>query len=190
MSSPEEQRAVMIASVPEKTGRTLDEWRQHLASHGLEAHGKIVAHLKKEHGVTHGYANLVAHLVRESPSVSSAEPAAAGDDLIEAQYQGKRAAIRPIYDAVIERVRGFGEDVELAPKKAYMSLRRSTQFGVLQPTTTRLDVGIKLPDVEPAGRLEASGSFNSMVSHRVRVSSVDEVDDELMGWLERAYDRA
>ena len=66
----------------------------------------------------------------------------------------------------------------LAPKKAYVSLRRRKQFGCLQPSTaTRFDVGINLKGVAPAGRLEASGSFNAMVSHRVRVSDVKEVDD-------------
>ncbi len=42
----------------------------------------------------------------------------------------------------------------------------------------------------PAGRLEASGSWNAMVSHRVRLGKVDEVDAELIGWLRAAYDRA
>ena len=81
--------------------------------------------------------------------------------------------------------------MELAPKKAYVSLRRRKQFGCLQPSTaTRFDVGINLKGVAPAGRLEASGSFNAMVSHRVRVSDVNEVDDELIGWLRQAYDQA
>lgn len=40
------------------------------------------------------------------------------------------------------------------------------------------------------GRHEKSGSFNAMVSHRVRVTDVKEVDAELIGWLREAYDRA
>ncbi|MEM9305400.1 MAG: DUF5655 domain-containing protein, partial [Pseudomonadota bacterium] len=82
-------------------------------------------------------------------------------------------------------------DVELAPKKAYVSLRRQKQFGLIQPSTrTRVDVGINLKGDAPSGRLEASGSFNAMVSHRVRVSSADEVDAELIDWLREAFERA
>ncbi len=44
--------------------------------------------------------------------------------------------------------------------------------------------------VEPRGRLEASGSFNAMVSHRVRVSGTGEVDDDLVSWLRQAYEQA
>ena len=88
-------------------------------------------------------------------------------------------------------MRSFGTDVEVAPKKANVSLRRNKQFAILQPTVkTRLDVGLVLKEVEPAGRLEAAGSFNAMVTHRVRLSSLDEVDSELVGWLHRAYDQA
>ena len=85
----------------------------------------------------------------------------------------------------------FGNDIEIAPKKAYVSLRRNKQFALIQPSTkTRVDIGINLKGREPAGRLEASGSFNAMVSHRVRVAGVDEVDEELLGWLRAAYDAA
>ncbi|MCB1054178.1 MAG: DUF4287 domain-containing protein, partial [Acidobacteria bacterium] len=64
-------------------------------------------------------------------------------------------------------------------------------FALVQPSTkTRLDVGLRLDAVEPSGRLEASGSFNTMVSHRVRVESADEVDEQLVGWLRAAYDDA
>jgi hypothetical protein len=91
----------------------------------------------------------------------------------------------------MQRVQGFGEGLEVAPKKAYVSLRHKKQFGLVQPSTrTRVDVGINLRDREPGGRLEASGSFYAMVSHRVRLTSADEVDDELEGWLKEAFDAA
>ena len=85
----------------------------------------------------------------------------------------------------------FGKDVEFAPKKAYVSLRRSKQFALVQPSTkTRVDLGIKLKDVRPAGRLEKSGSFNTMVSHRVRLEKPADVDKEVKAWLKQAYTEA
>ena len=89
------------------------------------------------------------------------------DALVDAQYAGAKAALRPIYDALLAVVRKFGKDVEVSPKKAYVGLRRNKQFAIIQPSTaTRVDVGINLKGIKPAGRLEASGSFNAMVSHQ------------------------
>ena len=69
--------------------------------------------------------------------------------------------------------------------------RRSKQFGLVQPSTaTRVDVGLNLKGTAPKGRLEASGSFNSMCTHRVRVETAKDVDAELLGWLRKAYDNA
>lgn len=99
--------------------------------------------------------------------------------------------MRPVYDALIKRITAFGDDVELAPKKAYVSLRRNKQFALIQPSTKdRVDVGINLKGTEPGERLEASGSFNAMVSHRVRLGSPKDVDKELIDWLRQAYDAA
>ena len=122
---------------------------------------------------------------------SADAPAAGSDDLVDAQYSGTKAALRPIFEALEKAIKAFGPDIEFSPKKAYVSLRRSKQFGLIQPTTaTRVDVGLVLKGVAPADRLEASGSFNAMVTHRVRVGSMNEVDKELVAWLRQAYEKA
>ena len=176
--------ATMIANLREKTGKTLEQWVAIATKSKLQKHGEIVKHLKTEHALTHGYANLVAH----KTLASDAESIASSTDLVEVQYSGAKAALRPIFDALLVALQKFGDDVEFAPKKAYVSLRRSKQFGLIQPSTaTRVDVGLNLKDVPPAGRLEASGSFNSMCTHRVKLAKVGDVDKELIGWLLQAY---
>jgi hypothetical protein len=185
--SPDEMRRDMIANLKEKTGKTLAEWLKVIGASKRSKHGEIVALLKGEHGVTHGYANQIA-LEALRPADA---PAAGSDALVEAQYAGPKAALRPIYDALVAMVGKLGDDVELSPKKGYVSLRRAKQFGLIQPSTaTRVDVRINLKGQPPTGRLETSGSFNAMVSHRVRVTSVAEVDAELEGWIRRAYEAA
>lgn len=186
MSTPEEMAASMIANLPEKTGKDLAAWVEIVKRSGREKHGEIVKHLKAEHGVSHGYANLIAHEAKRSAAAHAPD-----DDLMEAQYAGPKADLTVIRDALLARVTAFGDDVEVAPKKTYISLRRNKQFALIQPSTkTRVDVGINLGDRPPEGRLEASGSFNSMVSHRVRVTQVEEVDEELAAWLREAYEGA
>jgi predicted transport protein len=184
--SPEDQTATMIANCKEKTGKTLDQWLKITRSAKLSKHGEIVKLLKSEHGVTHGFANLIAHKTLESDAGSSND-----QDLITLQYASGKEALRPIYDALISAVQKFGNDVEISPKKAYVSLRRNKQFAIIQPSTkTRVDVGLNLKSTDPQGRLEASGSFNSMVTHRVRIEDVKQVDKELVGWLKKAYEQS
>ena len=180
--SPEEMAASMISNLKEKTGKTLPQWLKISRGSGEAKHGAIVKFLKTEHGVTHGYANLIA-----AKTLESGEPT----DPVEAQYSGGKEALKPIYTAFVRAVKKIGKDVEIAPKKTYVSLRRRKQFALIQPSTkTRVDVGLNLKGVPPAGRLEPSGSFNSMCTHRVRLESKKDVDAELEGWLKDAYDRA
>lgn len=170
-----------------QTGKSRTQWIALANRQGLAKHGELVAWLKSEHGLGHGNANLVAVRAREA-----AQGVTAGsDDLVAAQYAGAKGDLRPQYEELIAAIRQFGTDVEISPKKGYVSLRRSKQFALIQPSTAdRLDVGVNLKGVEPSGRLEASGSFNAMVSHRVRLAKGAKVDAELKRWLKQAYDAA
>lgn len=184
--SPEEMAAAMIANMKEKTGKTLEQWISVAGRSGLAKHGEIVKMLKSDHGMTHGFANLVAHKTLKS----DAESLATSSDLVGTQYSGAKSALKPIYDALIASAKKCGE-VEIAPKKSYVSLRRSKQFAIIQPSTkTRVDLGINLKGEAASGRLEESGSFNAMVSHRVRLETAEDVDKEVNAWLKKAWSAA
>lgn len=181
MATPEEMAQSMIANMPEKTGKPLADWLSIVSSTGLEKHGQIVKFLKTDHGMTHGFANLVAS------KALNPEPACE-EDLVAAQYGGAKAALRPIHDAVVAFAQSLGSDVEIAPKKTSVSLRRSKQFALITPATkSRVDLGLALKGEKAAGRLE---SYNAMCSHRVRLESVDDFDDEVKDWMKLAYERA
>ena len=185
--SVQEIKAKMIAELPESTGKPLEEWLKILKAAKLAKHKEMMVLLKTEYGLTHGFANLIALQALNSDSHTESDT----DSLVKTQYAGTKAALKPLYDALLSAIQKFGKDVEVAPKKAYVSLRRKKQFAILQPSTaTRLDVGINMKGVEPKGRLEASGSFNAMVSHRVRITDAKEIDKELLGWLKQAYQEA
>lgn len=188
MSAVDKAVESMIQNLEAKTGRSLADWITLARGAGIAKQRALLMHLKAEHGLSYGYANFIALKAVETLAVAVA---ASQDHLVVAQYGRAKAGLRPIYDVLIAAVNQFGADVELAPKKAYVSLRRAKQFAIIQPTrATRLDVGINLKGVEPTARLEASGSFSAMVSHRVRVSKTTEVDTELISWLKQAYDNA
>jgi len=189
--SPEEIEAGMVENLKETTGKTLEQWMKLVRASKLAKHGEIVKMLKADHGIGHGYANLITHRTLRAQAGSADGAAPEGADLVAAQYAGAKAALKPTYDALIAAIAKLGSDVEVAPKKTYVSLRRSKQFALIQPSTaTRIDVGINLKGSAATARLEASGSWNAMVSHRVRVEKPGDVDAELAGWLKKAYDAA
>ncbi len=141
--------------------------------------------LKGEHGLTHGFANLVAHKAKASDAGSVENK----DDLIVSQYKGKEQ-FTPIYEHLMAEIKALGDDVEVAPKKAYVSLRRKKQFATLKPATkTRFEVGINLKGQEPEGKLIAEKP-NSMCSHRINLTSLDDVDEEVLNWIKAAYEHA
>lgn len=175
----------MLANMKEKTGKTLEQWLKLLSKESFDKHMQMVKYLKSEHGVTHGFANMIAHHALKPVEDN-------GDvDLVDNQFSGTKESLRPIYEALVAAVSKFGGDVEIAPKKTYVSVRRKKQFAILQPSTKdRFDVGINLKGHKATDRLEASGSFNSMVSHRVRVTKKSDVNAQLKKWLKEAYEAA
>ncbi len=185
MATPEEMLQTMIANLAEKTGKTLPEWVKLARGSGAAKNGEMVKFLKEKHALGHGSANLVA---QEALKVDgAAEPS--GGALIDAQYAGKKAGLRPLCDALIAAARKLGADVEVAPKKTCVSLRRKKQFALIEPATlTRVDVGLQLKGVAVAGRLEKYPS--TMCTHRVKLEQGATVDAELKGWLKQAYEAA
>jgi hypothetical protein len=121
------QTQTMINNMPDKTGKSLDEWFSVLTLTGLEKHGDMMKFLKGEHGVSHGFANTITILYRQQAAGGPLTEAA----LIANQYAGAKADLKPIYEAILTAVNRFGKDVEIAPKKSYVSLRRKKQFAIV-----------------------------------------------------------
>ena len=183
-TSPEAGMASLIQNLETNTGRSLADWIATARAAGIPKHKALVDHLKSAHGLTYGYANQIAQRALAPDDA----PAAGSDELVDAQFTGSKAAMRPLYDQMIAVMAGLGPDVEVSPKKTCVSLRRSKQFALIQPTAQRLDVGIILKGVAPVGRLEQSPT--TMCTHRIKVASAAEMDDEFIGWLRKAYEAA
>ena len=172
----------MIDNMPEKTGKSLKEWKSVLKLKSFDKHSEAVNFLKKEHGVTHGFANTIVTLSKEDNNNPT--------DLVDQQYKGKEN-LKPIYEAILKVVKSFGDDVTITPKKTTVSLIRKTQFALIKPATkTRIDLGLKIKDKPMTNRLGSSGPFGTMCTHRVQLTDAAQVDNELIEWLTEAYEKA
>ena len=172
----------MIDNMPEKTGKSLDEWKSVLKAKAFTKHSEAVNFLKKEHQVTHGFANTIVTLSKEENQDST--------DLVQSQYHGKEGLL-PIYDKLLKVLKAFGEDVIVTPKKTSVSIIRKKQFALIKPATkTRIDLGLKLKDKPITDRLGSSGPFGTMCTHRVQLTETDQIDSQLIAWLQEAYEKA
>ncbi len=176
----------MIDNLQKNTGKTLEQWIEIVNNQEILKHGEIIKFLKEQHSLTHGFANLIAHKAKGTDAGSASNE----DDLITKQYQGKEN-LKPLYDKLMGEIQKFGKDLEIAPKNAYVSLRRKKQFAILQPATkTRFEIGINLKGEAQTGKLEAINSANAMCSHKINLTDIKDIDAEVIQWLKTAYDKA
>jgi predicted transport protein len=190
MDKIEQAVATQLANIEKRTGRSIHDLAAMLRASGLARHGEQVAMLKRELGMGHGDANLLAHHVRKLDAEAAGQGGPATPaDAVDALYSGKKAQLRPVHDKLMAAIRKFGQ-FEEAPKKTYVSLRRKKQFAMIGPATnTQVEVGINLKDVKPTGGLVALPP-KSMCDYKIRLGSVDEVDQALLGWIRKAFDAA
>ncbi len=167
----------------EKTGKSLDHWVKVVQQANLDKHKAIIDYLKQEHGFTHGFANFVALKSRKADAGSMD-----GEELLANQYKGKEE-LKPILDRLVEEIAKFGDDITRTPKKDSLSIIRKRQFALIKPATkTRVDLGLKLKGKSTTDRLGDSGPFGAMCTHRVQLTSVEQVDEQLISWLKEAYE--
>ncbi len=179
-----------LDNIQAKTGKSPEDFKALAAKKGFlkpgVKAGEVVAWLKQDYGLGQGHAMAIVLLLRQAT-----EPKLTRDEGISKLFEGKRAHWRKPYDDLVRKVRKFGPDVALSPTDSYISLlRKGRKFGILQVTSDRLDVGIKLKERPSGGRFARSGNWNSMVTHRVRVDDPKQLDAEVISWLHEAYDRA
>ncbi len=175
----------MIANLQKNTGKTFDEWKAIAASCGFGKHGEILKYLKDEHGLGHGYANFIVHKMFGTDAGSVDDKS----QLIENQYKGKEN-LRPFYETLMAGILPLGGDIEVAPKNSSVSLRRKKQFCLLEPKTkTRLELGLNMKNVETSGKVETCPP-GGMCSHKIRIEKAEDIDAEVFGWVQRAYEQA
>lgn len=175
----------MINNLQKNSGKSLEEWVRIVKKEDLLKHGLIVKFLKETHGFTHGFANMVAHRAMGSDAASNSDSV----DLIAEQYKG-RESLKPIYNALIKEINSWGETFEIAPKKANVSLKRKKQFAVVGPATkTRFEIGLMLRGEEATARLEAEKP-NAMCTHKIKITSIDELDAEVYALLRKSFDKS
>jgi hypothetical protein len=185
MPDPSAATETQLRNIEASTGMSMAAFAAAATDRGIEGHAKLLAFFKTECGLSHGNANAVALRVRE---LAAGGPAGA-DTLLDAQYAGGKAALRPVYDQLVELARGLGPDVEILVQKTGVAFRRRKQFGLVQAASAkRVALGLNL-DAAPEDP-RAIPTPTAMCGYRVDLEAPDAVDGDVAGWLREAYERA
>jgi hypothetical protein len=182
-----------IVKLPEKTGRSLDDWLRLVRESGPPTEKERREWLKKNYQLGTNAAWWIAERA-EGKGLEDGDPEAylkAAAGYVEAMYAGPKAGLRPLHDELVRLGRSLGPDVKVCPCQTIVPLYRRHVFAQIKPTTrTRIDLGFALKDTKPTGRLIDTGGFakKDRITHRIPITTPDEIDDEVKRWLKVAYD--
>jgi hypothetical protein len=183
-----------IAELKEKTGRSLEEWLKYIKKEGPADEKERRAWLKD----THGLGTNTAWWLAERSLGKGAETAdpdrylESAERDVEKMFSGGKAHLRPIYDALLKVGLKTGKEAKACPCQTIVPLYRNHVFAQIKPTTqTRIDMGFALGDLKPTGRLIDTGGFakKDRITHRIPITSLKDIDDEVKHWLKVAYER-
>jgi hypothetical protein len=182
VKSWEQMREWTARLLESRTGEDVQAWNRRIADAGLADEQALRSWLAGQ-GVT-GYSQALLVWERFGyPDFLTAD----ADELIDAQY-ADRPQLRPVLDAVLAALPALGP-VTVQARKTLVSLvgpRRT--FAVVQATTkNRVDLGLRLDNEKPGGRLLAARDIGA-ANLRIPLTGPGDIDEEVLGWLRRAYD--
>lgn len=183
-----------VAELKQKTGRSLDEWIRFVKKSGPKDEKERREWLKQEHGLGTNSAWWLAERA-DGKGLETDDPdkyLEAAEGYVETMFSGGKAALRPIYNELLKAGLKVGKDVKACPCQTIVPLYRKHVFAQIKPTTrTRIDLGFALGDMKPKGRLIDTGGFakKDRITHRIPITSLEDIDDEVKRWLKVAYDR-
>jgi hypothetical protein len=183
-----------ITELKEKTGKSLEEWLKHIKKNGPKSEQERRQWLKDEHKLGSTSASWLAERA-EGKGHETSDPdlyLESAERDVEKMFSGGKAQLRPVYDALLKLGLKVGKEAKACPCQTIVPLYRNHVFAQIKPTTqTRIDMGFALGDMKPTGRLIDTGGFakKDRITHRIPITSLADIDDEVKHWLKVAYDR-
>ena len=182
-----------VNELPEKTGRSLEEWMELTRESGPATEKERREWLKKEYKLGTNSAWWIAERL-EGKGTEEDSPEAylkTAAEWVEAQYAGPRAALRPLYEQLLKMGFSLGKDVKACPCKTMVPLYRNHVFAQIKPATnTRIDFGLALGNTKTPRQLIDTGGYEKKdrITRRLEIKSKADIDDELKKWLKKAWE--
>jgi hypothetical protein len=183
-----------IAELKQKTGRSLDEWLKLIKQDGLPGENERRDWLKSKFSLgTNSARWLAERSFGKGEEVSDPNYyLQAAEKYVEEMFSGKKAGLRPIYDALLKLGLSQGKEAKACPCQTIVPIYRNHVFAQIKPTTqTRIDLGLALGNLKAPRRLIDTGGYakKDRITHRFEITSLKDIDDDVKRWLKVAYDR-
>ena len=182
---PRDMMAAVTGSLRERTGRTLQQWVATVRDSGIDPLDQKTVRrwLKTEHGVLQNsqwaIADAAARAAGWAPPTTLA--------YVDQQYAGPKMSLRPIFERIRETVEAFGDDVGMEGRSTYIPFVRRRQFlAVAAATRARVDLGLRYTDA-PASALLVPAQAPGQATHKLSLTTVDEITPEVERLLQVAY---
>lgn len=184
-----------VANLKNKSGRSLDEWLAFIEKEGPRTEEERRDWLKKEQGLgTNTAWWLAERSVGKGGEDDDPETyLATAERYVEDMFAGPKSALRPIYDRLLTLGLGVAKDTMACPCKTIVPIYRRHVIAQIKPSTrTRIDFGLSLGKHEgdlPERLIDTGGKAKGdRITHRIPITSIEEIDDEVRHWLKVAYD--
>jgi hypothetical protein len=185
----------VVDNLPAKTGKSIDEWARLIERSAPAETSARRDWLKKEHKIGGTTAWMIVARTEgdNGPDTNPKAYLVAAPGYVDAMYAGAKSGLRPIHDALVMLARSLGRDVKVSPCQTIVPLYRNHVFAQVKPTTrTRIDFGLALKGAKgklPKRLIDTGGiAKGDRISHRIEVTSLEEIDEGLTKWLRVAYD--
>jgi hypothetical protein len=183
-----------IVELKPKTGRSLEEWIALVKKDGPKDSSSRKSWLKSKHNLGTNSAWWIAERTegKGGEEDSPEKYLATAARYVEEQYSGKKSALRPIYEKLLQLTKSLGPDVKACPCKTMVPLYRNHVFAQIKPTTnTRIDFGLCFTSYKgklPKFLIDTGGlAKKDRITHRIGLTDLAQIDADLQKWLRAAY---
>lgn len=184
-----------IERLPEKTGRSLDQWLALVKKEGPATEEGRRGWLKRKHGLGTNSAWWIAErsVGKGNDEDTPGAYLKTAQRYVQEMFAGTKAALRPLYVALLDLGLGVGGEAKACPCKTMVPLYREHVFAQIKPTTnTRIDLGFALAKHKgklPRRLIDTGGlAKKDRITHGVEITSLEQIDDEVEKWLKAAYE--
>ena len=141
MKTAQELETEFLATIRERTGKTLDAWMKAIGASGKTGTKEIINWLKQEHELGHDKAFMLAaiHGNGGKPKYSDSQ------SLVDTLF-AKDAALREVFETLEKKVSAAVPGTRRVAMKSYVALNVERDYLVATPKAGALRVGLDLGD--------------------------------------------
>lgn len=182
--SPNNMMAAISDSIQQRTGKTLDEWVALVMANGLDPldQNSVRQWLKTKHGIAQNTQWAIADAAARATGWVRPTP----DGYIDSQYTGKKATLRPIFDAIRAAIMRIDPLVSVEGRSGYTPFVHNRQFCAVEAKSKLVILGLRFKTA-PESPVLFEGKAPGQCTHRIDLSNPDQVDEEIVRLLSIAY---